>query len=69
MRVRAVMKNRLLWKSGIGYIIVCQFERCDPYNNQRSGKMSIGITILTSSDAPRMTEQLASTYMWDVWGT
>ncbi len=59
MRVRAVMKNRLLWKSGI-YIIVCQFERCDPFNNQRSGKMlmSIGITILTGSDAPMKTAQV-----------
>ncbi len=43
------------------YIIVCQFERCDPYNNQRSGKMpmSIVITILTGSDAPMMTAQVS----------
>ncbi len=41
--VEGVMKNRLFWN-----IIVCQFEICDPYNNQRSGKMpmSTGITIL-----------------------
>ncbi len=60
MRVRAVMKNRLLWKSGNGYINVCQFERCDPYNNQRSGNMpmSIGNTILTGSGAPMMTAQV-----------
>ncbi len=36
---------RQWWRIGccgsqaFGYIIVCQFERCDPYNNQRSGKM------------------------------
>ncbi len=55
MRLRAVMKNRLLWN-----IIVCQFEICDPYNNQRSGKMpmSTGLTILTGSDAPMMTAQV-----------
>ncbi len=43
-----------------GYIIVRQFERCDPHNNQRSGKMtmSIGITILTDIDAPMMTARV-----------
>ncbi len=36
------------------YIIVCQFEICDPYNNQRSGRMPMFTdnTILTSSNAP-----------------
>ncbi len=46
MRVRAVMG--CCGSQAFGYIIVCQFERCDPYNSQRSGKMPvpIGITIL-----------------------
>ncbi len=29
------------------YIIVCQFERCDPYNNQRSGKIYLFGTMIT----------------------
>ncbi len=43
-----------------GHIIEYQFERCDQYNNQRSGKMpvSISITILTGSNAPMMTAQV-----------
>ncbi len=62
MWVRAVMKGRLLWKSGIllNFCRLCQFERCDPFNNHRSGKMpmSIGITILTGSNAQMMITQV-----------
>ncbi len=57
MRVRAVMKNRLLWKSGmLGTLL----KKWDPYNNQRSGTMlmSIGITMPTGRDAPMMTAQV-----------
>lgn len=41
-----------------GCIIICQFERCDPYNNQKSGKMpvSTGITILTGRDVPMIAQ-------------
>ncbi len=59
MWARAVMKNRLL-SQVFEYIVVCQFERWDPYSSQRSGKipMSIGITILKGSNAPMMTGQV-----------
>ncbi len=69
MRVRAVMKNRLLWKSGIRVHYYASLKDVIHTTTRGPERCLLALLYWQAAMLQWWLNKLASTYMWDVWGT